>query len=95
MGKSTQKLFMLTIAMIGVLLARSASLGDASSREGCMNQWLFNGVWRVKVTNVEPYMSGNQQVGWQVTEVWRNGTSEELSPGDCSKIKACSSEMES
>jgi len=47
-----------------------------------MDQWLFNGVWRAKVTAVEPYMSGTQQVGWLVTEVWRNGTSGELSPGD-------------
>jgi len=72
----------LAIASCVVLLARSASFGDANSREGCMNQWLFNGVWRVKVTNVEPYMNGSQQVGWQVTEVWRNGTSGETSPGD-------------
>jgi hypothetical protein len=47
-----------------------------------MNQWLFNGVWRVKVTDVEPYLNGNQQIGWLVTEVWRNGTSRETSPGD-------------
>jgi hypothetical protein len=73
---------MFAIAMICVVLARLPSLGDATTRDGCMNQWLFNGVWRVKVTNVEPFMSGTQQVGWQVTEVWRNGTSGETSPGD-------------
>jgi len=63
-------------------IVRSASFGDAGSREGCMKQWLFNGVWRVKVTDVEPHMNGNQQDGWQVTEVWRNGTSGELAPND-------------
>ncbi len=74
----------LLVALVAccVLVTRSASLSDANSREGCMNQWLFNGVWRVKVTNVEPYMNGSQQVGWLVTEVWRNGTSGETSPGD-------------
>jgi hypothetical protein len=82
MGKSGLRLIVLTMAMIGVLSTSSASLGDANSRDGCMDQWLFNGVWRVKVTDVEPYMSGSQQVGWQVTEVWRNGTSGETSPGD-------------
>ena len=47
-----------------------------------MNQWLFNGVWRAKITKVEPLMNGAQQAGWQVTEVWRNGTSRELAPAD-------------
>jgi hypothetical protein len=74
--------FVLAIAMSSIMCVQSASVADASSREACMDQWLFNGVWRVKVTAVEPFMSGNQQVGWQVTEVWRNGTSRELSPGD-------------
>jgi hypothetical protein len=67
-----------------VLLSQSSSLSDTSSREGCMNQWLFNGVWRVRVTAVEPYSVGGPQVGWQVTEVWRNGTFRELSPTNSS-----------
>ncbi len=73
---------LITVAVCGVVLARSASLGDANSREGCMNQWRFNGGWRGRVTKVEPLMNGTQQTGWQVTEVWRNGVSQELSPGD-------------
>src|ERR1700682_4367537 len=74
----------LTGALIfgAVLTAGSAGLADANSREGCMNQWLFNGVWRVEVTKVEPYMNAGQQTGWQVTEVWRNGSTQELSPFD-------------
>src|SRR5579863_5204255 len=68
-----------------VLLSQSSSLSDTSSREGCMNQWLFNGVWRVRVTSVEPYsVGGGPQIGWQVTEVWRNGTYRELSPTNSS-----------
>jgi len=43
---------------------------------------MFNGVWRVQATKVEPLMDGAQQVGWQVTETWRNGTSQEIAPGD-------------
>ncbi|HXW52079.1 MAG TPA: hypothetical protein VEJ41_08820 [Candidatus Acidoferrales bacterium] len=72
----------LAIAATAILIAQSATYGDASAREGCKNQWLFNGVWRVRVTDVEPYLSGNQQVGWQVTEVWGNGTARELAPTD-------------
>ena len=75
--------FSVLVAIVGCYtLTSSAGLTDATSREGCMNQWLFNGVWRVKVTDVEPVMNGSQQEGWQVTEVWRNGTSRELSPAD-------------
>jgi hypothetical protein len=71
----------LVLTLVALFL-RSTAMGDANSQEGCVNQWLFNGVWRVQVTKVEPYMSGGQQTGWQVTEVWRNGTSQELAPGD-------------
>ncbi len=53
-----------------------------NERDGCMNQWLFNGVWRAQVTKVEPIMDGAKQTGWQVTQSWRNGTSRELAPAD-------------
>ena len=71
------------IALVGAIAAsRSIGAGDAISQEGCMSQWLFNGVWRVEVTKVDPLMDGAQQVGWQVTEVWRNGSTQEIAPGD-------------
>lgn len=70
------------VSILTLSAGRSVGLADANSREGCMNQWLFNGVWRVQVTSVEPFMDGGKQVGWQVTEVWRNGTSLQLSPTD-------------
>lgn len=63
------------------------ALALSNAREGCMNQWLFNGVWRAQVTKVEPIMNGSQQSGWQVTQVWRNGTTRELAPAD-SMLKA-------
>ncbi len=76
-----------TIATVALLLFAFAALplrsvGDATTREGCMNQWLFNGIWRVRATKVEPLMDGSQQVGWQVTEAWRNGTTQEMAPSD-------------
>ena len=62
----------------------TAVLAQSNARTGCMNQWLFNGVWRAKVTKIEPIMDGANQTGWQVTQVWRNGTSRELAPADSS-----------
>jgi hypothetical protein len=70
------------LALIALISVRSTSAGDATTAEGCMNQWMFNGVWRVQATKVEPFMDGAQQVGWQVTEVWRNGTTQNFAPGD-------------
>jgi hypothetical protein len=78
-----------TLLVASVLFATLAIWSDASraatatTTEGCINQWMFNGVWRVQVTKVEPNMDGNTQIGWQVTQVWRNGTSQNgLSPSD-------------
>ncbi|MBV8282942.1 MAG: hypothetical protein JO347_12895, partial [Candidatus Eremiobacteraeota bacterium] len=68
------------VALAAVFFIPTTVAGDATSAQGCLDQWLFNGVWRVQVTKVEPYMNNGQQVGWQVTEVWRNGTTQEMSP---------------
>jgi len=68
--------------LIASIALSSGVMAGANSRDGCMNQWLFNGIWRVEVTGVAPYMNGSQQIGWQVTEIWRNGTSQELAPSD-------------
>ncbi len=70
------------LILIALISVRSTSAGDATTSEGCMNQWMFNGVWRVQATKVEPLMDGAQQVGWQVTEVWRNGTTQNIAPGN-------------
>ncbi|MBV8460501.1 MAG: hypothetical protein JO009_06395 [Candidatus Eremiobacteraeota bacterium] len=70
------------LAIVAIVVVRSRVFADAKSQEGCINQWLFNGAWRVQVTKVDPYLNGNQQVGWQVTEVWRNGTTQEIDPSE-------------
>ena len=44
-----------------------------ASVEGCMNQWLFNGVWRLRVTGVEPITDGSW-TGYGVNVQLRNGT---------------------
>jgi hypothetical protein len=51
-------------------------------REGCMSAWMFNGIWRVRVTKVDPLNGdGGRQIGWLITEQWRNGTDRKFSPG--------------
>lgn len=51
--------------------------------EGCMNKWLFNGVWRLRVLSVDPaasYNDGTQTTGIGVKVQIHNGTSKELEP---------------
>jgi len=70
------------IGLPAILQPGQASAAPANARTACMNQWLFNGVWRAQVTKVEPIMDGGNQTGWQVTQTWRNGTARELAPAD-------------
>ena len=73
----------LSVLLTLQLCAPAATLAQSStSRKACLNQWLFNGVWRARVTKVEPLVDGGKQIGWQVTQSWRNGTPRELSPSD-------------
>jgi hypothetical protein len=52
-----------------------------NSLEGCMNQWLFNGVWRVRVTAFAPVEDfGTKGIGVSI-EV-RNGTTKTLQLGN-------------
>ena len=68
----------------GALTPRSAHAQPAlpAARDGCANQWMFNGLWRVRVIKVDPLMDGGRQSGWLVTEQWRNGTDRKLAPFD-------------
>ncbi|HZZ64878.1 MAG TPA: hypothetical protein VFE17_05220 [Candidatus Baltobacteraceae bacterium] len=75
-------LFFAALIVAPQIIPAAPALAQGSSSEGCMNQWLFNGVWRARITKVEPVMNGSAQTGWQVTETWRNGTSRELAPAD-------------
>jgi len=55
-----------------------------SSVEGCVGQWLFDGVWRVRVSAVKAnanYSTGGVLHGTEVLLTVRNGTKNTLSPG--------------
>jgi hypothetical protein len=57
------------------------------AQSGCLNQWMFNGVWRMRVTNVafrQP--STLTPNAWDVTMQWGNGTTQApLTPMDSFK----------
>lgn len=45
-----------------------------ASLEGCINETLFNGVWRLTVKSIEPITRSETVPGWGVTVELRNGT---------------------
>ena len=48
---------------------------QANALSGCMNQWLFNGVWRVRVVSVSPITKeAVNYPGYAVTIQARNGS---------------------
>ena len=48
---------------------------QVKAQDGCMNQWMFDGMWRVRVTNVawQP-KDADHFNAWLVTMQWANGT---------------------
>lgn len=51
---------------------------QVNALEGGINDWLFNGVWRFRVTGIEP--NDDDRKGWKVKVELRNGTkTDELS----------------
>ena len=59
---------------------------QTAAQSGCMNQWMFDGMWRVRVTNVAFQPAGDHPNAWNVTMQWANGTSMAgISPMDTNK----------
>ncbi len=58
------------------LPSATATQGGANQNaalEGCINEWLFNGVWRFRATSLEAFKDGDRS-GWRVAAELRNGT---------------------
>ena len=74
----------ITASVAGDTLSLSSPVaGGANQRasvEGCMNEFLFNGIWRMQVTKVEPGEAFGQKV-WVITAELRNGANRTLDPG--------------
>jgi hypothetical protein len=62
--------------------APPSNTATVATKDGCANQWMFNGVWRVRVTSFAAHIDSitNKQTGWDATEQWRNGTNRTLTP---------------
>lgn len=78
-------------AAIAVLFVSPALLGatptpvpgGATQRravEGCLNQWLFDGIWRFRVTKVEAINPDGLRPGYGVAVEVRNGARATLTP---------------
>lgn len=78
----------------GMLVSRSADsvsvqfgpaitggANEIKALEGCMNQFLLNGIWRFQVTSFESFSDGSLS-GWNVAIELRNATERTLSPHD-------------
>ncbi|WP_407571598.1 hypothetical protein [Deinococcus altitudinis] len=67
---------------LGAQTAPGISPGGADQRaslEGCLNETLFNGVWRLTVNGVEEITRYNgQQAGYSLNVEWRNGTTKTI-----------------
>jgi hypothetical protein len=79
-------LFTVTLSFATAPAAPAQNVGGSqqvAAQAGCMNQWMFNGVWRMRVTSVafHPTTAPPGINGWDVTMQWGNGTSQAgLSP---------------
>ncbi|THF70335.1 hypothetical protein E7T06_07635 [Deinococcus sp. Arct2-2] len=49
-----------------------------ASVSGCVNEWLFNGIWRMRVTKVQPVVDKDYGDGWGVSVEIKNGTTQTL-----------------
>jgi len=66
--------------------AQAVTAGGSNQRaslEGCMNEYLFNGVWRIKVTKLERITRDGDPTapGWSLTLELRNGSKATLDAG--------------
>jgi hypothetical protein len=79
----------LTGSKAAVASAPSSGAGGANQKAsvtGCLNEWLFNGVWRMRATKVEPVIdppgSYNYGDGWAITIEARNGVNQTITLDD-------------
>lgn len=62
-------------------LTAAGGAGPLGAAEGCLNEWLFNGTWRLRATAVKyvPDAGNGNSYGWVVTTEIRNGGKQALS----------------
>jgi len=60
----------LSLTLPGAQVAQGGANQNAAV-EGCLNEWLFNGLWRFRVMSVEP---STDPTGWKAAIEIRNGS---------------------
>ncbi|WP_425145017.1 hypothetical protein [Deinococcus sp.] len=59
--------------------ATPGGVNQRASLEGCLNETLFNGVWRLTVKTLRPISRYNgQQSGYSLSLEWKNGTAKTI-----------------
>ncbi|GGJ76580.1 hypothetical protein [Deinococcus aquiradiocola] len=66
----------LKLSDVKAALAAQGGANAKASVTGCINEWLFNGVERLRVTRLRPVEDQSYGNGWGVTVEVRNGTTE-------------------
>lgn len=73
------------LVAIGISAPLFASAAVSTTQSGCMNQWLSNGIWRVRVTDVEWHSAADTPSinGWDISMEWVNASDKDtLTPVD-------------
>ena len=68
----------LKLADLKAALAAQGGANAKASVEGCVNEWLFNGIERLRVTKVQAVKDRYYGDGWGVTVEIKNGAQETL-----------------
>lgn len=72
----------LKLSDLRAALAASGGANQKASVEGCVNEWLFNGIWRLRVTRVQRVQDQYYGEGWGVTVEIKNGAAQTLQMSD-------------
>ena len=86
-ARSSQSAAGLAVTLPGATAtaANPAAAGGANARaslEGCINEQLFNGVWRIKVLKLEAIKKDGTTPGWGLTIEVKNGSKATILPID-------------
>ncbi|OLV17648.1 hypothetical protein BOO71_0008464 [Deinococcus marmoris] len=74
------------LAELKTALTAQGGANAKASVSGCINEWLFNGIWRMRVTKVQPFVDRSNSAGWGVTVEIKNGTNQTLKLDDAGVI---------
>src|ERR1700682_1293476 len=80
MGAAVTALFIFPVLLGATPTPAPGGATQRQAVEGCLNQWLFDGIWRFRVTKVEAINPDNLRPGYGVAVEVRNGSHATLTP---------------